>query len=154
MSTPALFPNSCKTTGVLKNPRYFEISIAATLMIFGHKREDKSREVNMNAFNFSPTPRNFCPVMRQAIRKPGFSASIPRGQHSRSWAGTGLRLAQKRQPCHFCHVTPGSDLTHTLDTDIVFPDLHHIVFHLSKTTCSGCFWYIMLGPSSLHVTSS
>ena len=31
-----------------------------------------------------------------------------------SWAGLGpAQQRQKRQPCHFCHLTPGPDLTHT-----------------------------------------
>ena len=52
--------------------------------IFWHKWEDWSRKVNMNAFNFSPGPWNFWPVMSQAVRKPCFSTSIPRGPHSKT----------------------------------------------------------------------
>ena len=59
----------------------FKSPLSATLIIFWHKWEDGSRKVNMNAVSFSPTPWNFWPVMSQAVRKPCFSTSIPRGQN-------------------------------------------------------------------------
>ena len=46
---------------------------------FRHNWEDGSRKVNMNAVNFSPTPWHCCSFMSQAVRKPCFSASVPRG---------------------------------------------------------------------------
>ena len=50
---------------------------------FRHKWEDGSRTVSMVAFNFSTTPWCLWHVMNQAVRKPCFPISIPRGQNPR-----------------------------------------------------------------------
>ena len=73
---------------------------------FWHKWEDWSRKVKiMNAVSFNLTPWTFCPVMRQAVRKPCFPTSIPRGQNPRfpdaSSAGQTLRSQPDPSP------TPG-----------------------------------------------
>ena len=45
-------------------------------------------------------------------KKMGLEKSQILGQ---AWAGLGpAQKRQERQPCHFCHVTPGPDLIHTL----------------------------------------
>ena len=81
---------------------HFKSHQPATLIIIWHKWEDRSRKVSMNAFNFSPTPWNFWPVMSQAVRKPCFSTSIPRGQNPRfpdaAGAACGQTLKSRSRP--------------------------------------------------------
>ena len=84
---------------------HFKSPLSATLMIFRHTWEDESRKVNLNAFIFSPTPWNFCPVMSQAVRKPCFLTSIPRGQIPRfpdaaGAAGRTLKSRSRPLPTH------------------------------------------------------
>ena len=82
------FSNSRKRIGFEKSQIWKQLSdfkspLSAILMICWHQWEDESRKSNMSAANFSPTPWNFCLVMSQAVRKPCFSTSIPRGQNLR-----------------------------------------------------------------------
>ena len=78
-------------------------------MVFWHKWEDWSRKVSMTAVNLSPIPWIFCPVMRQAVRKPCFSTWIPMGARSgkpgQAWAspcGAKPQTNEGLPPCGSC----------------------------------------------------
>merc|ERR1712070_617785 len=69
------------TNGILKIPPFSgsKIPLLAIHKIISHIWEDRSRKVNNDEPNLRFYHGNFRPVISQAVRKPCFSTSIPRG---------------------------------------------------------------------------
>ena len=76
--------------------------LSAIHKIVWHIWEDGSRKVNVNEPNLRIYHGNFWPVMSQAVRKPCFSISIPRGEIPRfpdaAGAGDGRTLKSRSRP--------------------------------------------------------
>ena len=115
MPTPDV-SNSCKKmrlqkSQILENSKPVK---TATLMILGRW----TQKVNMDTVDFSPIPSNFCLVMSQAVRKPCFSTSIPRGQNPRfpdaaldKLSDPGMKCFRKGDPrCWHIHLAEGGHM--------------------------------------------
>ena len=76
-----LFFKNPQKIGFLKMPPFSgsEIPLLAIHKIISHIWEDRSRKVNNDEPNLRFFHGNFWPVISQAVRKPCFSAWIPRG---------------------------------------------------------------------------
>ena len=82
---PVLFFLNPQKNGVWKNPVLpgSKIPLLAIHKIISHIWEDISRKVNNDEPDLRFFHGNFWPVISQAVRKPCFSTSIPRGPNQR-----------------------------------------------------------------------
>ena len=102
---PVLFFLNPQKNGVWKNPVLpgSKIPLLAIHKIISHIWEDRSRKVNNDEPGFRFFHGNFWPVISQAVRKPCFSAWIPRGPNFwKPWicgyVAAGVFFPQKRGP--------------------------------------------------------
>ena len=99
-----------------------QIPLLAIHKIISHIWEDRSRKVNNDQPDFRFFHGNFWPVISQAVRKPCFSAWIPRGPNfwkplTCGYVAAGAFFSRKKGP----HISASPELVGTLPQAFFFP---------------------------------
>ena len=93
-----------ETSYILEQLSHSQSVQTATLIIVWHKWQTRSREINMRAFNFRPSPWNYWPAISQAVPKALFFEPNPnrtkttRFPDARCFGDDGLTLNSTSRP--------------------------------------------------------